>query len=535
MIGMGIFKLLRRLRLGLRTSACAASFLVLSYGVMTGAEASTKRAVIMFFVQMGAVYLGRSYDMLSAAGLAALIIFWQQPLMVTQAGVQFSFAAVLSLGVMWPAAKQLVLGEKAKRGRQKMGRDMKNGRCGQMGEWLLEHIGPSAAVTLGTVPLMALYYGEIPVAGMLLNMAVIPMMSLLVPVGLVMGLAGLIFRPAAIFLGGSVHMLLGINNFLCERASELPAALWQTGSPPMGFVIFYYGVIGAWLLASVLTRYRRRAVLWMLVLCGLILIPVRRLQPMAAFLDVGQGDCIFIRSPSGETWLVDGGSSDVSHVGQYRIGPFLKYYGENGVDYACVSHGDADHYSGIRGLLEASAIRHLVLTKVSRGDQACQELAALAKERSVEVIYIEAGDYWQSGGWQFECLYPNGGQMTGDKNDQSMVLRLAAGGTEFLFTGDISSDAEKRIDREILKDADVLKVAHHGSKNSSSELFLEAAEAKTAVISCGKNNRYGHPAKETMERLQEAGMEIYMTMTDGAVLMLYHGGEFYIKPYLEPY
>lgn len=536
MIGMGIFKVVRRLGAGLRLSACAASFLVLSYGVMTGAGPSTMRAMIMFFVQMGAVYFGRSYDMLSAVSLAALIIFWRQPLMITQAGVQFSFAAVLSIGVLWPAAKRLILGEKAKRQHRKTDRNMKSGKhakCGQMaGEWLLEHIGPSAAVTIGTLPLTAFYYGEVPLFSLFLNMIVIPAMGLVVPIGLATGLVGMIFMPAAVFLGGSLHVLLGLNTLICEKMAKWPMAVWSTGSPPLAMMIGYYGVLGIWLAAAVYTDFRRRRMLLILVLCSLILIPVRRLPPMVAFLDVGQGDCIFIRSPSGETWLVDGGSSDVSLVGKYRIQPFLQYYGESRVDYACVSHGDADHYSGIQELLEASAIRHLVLTEASRENDACKELAALAKEKHIAVIDVESGDRWQTGGWQFECLYPAAEMTDCATNDQSMVLRLEAADRVFLFTGDISSEAEKKLDEMSLTGTDVLKVAHHGSKSSSSEAFLEAAGADLAIISCGKHNRYGHPAAETMERLEKAEMKIYQTMTDGAVLMLYQNGKFHIRAYL---
>ena len=114
-----------------------------------------------------------------------------------------------------------------------------------------------------------------------------------------------------------------------------------------------------------------------------------------------------------------------------------------------------------------------------------------------------------------------------------MVLRIDAGETAFLMTGDISSEAEMAIDELKINDIDVLKVAHHGSKYSSSEAFLKAAKAKMAVISCGQDNRYGHPASETLERLKAQNMKIYTTMDTGAVLMFYKKGTFILQTWLK--
>lgn len=251
---------------------------------------------------------------------------------------------------------------------------------------------------------------------------------------------------------------------------------------------------------------------------------------MVAFLDVGQGDCIFIRTPSGHAWLVDGGSTDVKAVGQYRIMPFLAYYGEYRVDHVCVTHGDEDHLSGIRELLEADRVGHLILTTAEKTDEACAVLAELAKEWAIPVSYVKAGDGWTDGGWQFNCLYPDDTvDSDTDKNDQSMVLRMQAAGVDFLLTGDLSENGEQRLNAAQLAGTEVLKVGHHGSGSSSSQPFLENTGARLAIISCGKNNRYGHPAGETLERLRAAGMDIRLTTEEGAILMLYQKAHFIIQ------
>ena len=164
-------------------------------------------------------------------------------------------------------------------------------------------------------------------------------------------------------------------------------------------------------------------------------------------------------------------------------------------------------------------IRHLVMTEIAKTDETSCELAKLAAENDIEIIYVQRGSSWDSGGWHFECLYPGKTTKTDNINDTSMVLRVNVGETAFLMTGDITGDAEETLDEEKIRDIDVLKVAHHGSKYSSSEIFLKKIGAKMAVISCGKDNRYGHPAPETLERLKVQNMKIYTTMDKGAVLM----------------
>ena len=257
------------------------------------------------------------------------------------------------------------------------------------------------------------------------------------------------------------------------------------------------------------------------------------MYPMVAFIDVGQGDGIFMRTANGTTWLIDGGSSDVQNVGKYRIIPFMNYYGEKSIDYACVSHGDQDHISGVRELLLEKKIRHLVLTAVSETDETVRKLADLAVSNGAQVIYISEDTRWESGGWQFWCLYPGREEKEKSENDQSMVLRVNASGTTFLFTGDISSEVENVLNKDGISDVDVLKTAHHGSGYSSSEEFLKASKAKMAVISCGRKNRYGHPAPETLERMQKADIQVYITMKTGAVIMPCKKGKFLLQTWLK--
>lgn len=531
----------------MKGSACLSGFIVLSYGVMTGFGPSTERAVIMFLVRMGAVYLGCTYDFLSALSFSALILFVSRPLSILQTGVWFSFAAVLSIGVLWPAIEKCIPWQYAKTRNYKIEHLKKSmGVKTTIREWIermIRYIGPSAAVTIGTLPLTAFCYGAVPLVGFFLNLLVLPLMNLFVPMALGAGSVSLLSISMAGFCGGTLHFILQINRFLCEKMLIMPFSVWRTGVPPSAWLLIDYGLmIGFALLVLPEHKWFKHTDIgkilikksWLLMLAGLfILIPIRKMYPMVAFIDVGQGDGIFMRTANGTTWLIDGGSSDVQNVGKYRIIPFMNYYGEKSIDYACVSHGDQDHISGVRELLLEKKIRHLVLTVVSETDETVRELADLAVSNGAQVIYIDEDTRWESGGWQFWCLYPGREAKEKSENDQSMVLRVNASGTTFLFIGDISSEVENVLNKDGISDVDVLKTAHHGSGYSSSEEFLKASKAKMAVISCGRKNRYGHPAPETLERMQKADMQVYITMKTGAVIMPCKKGKFLLQTWLK--
>ena len=130
----------------------------------------------------------------------------------------------------------------------------------------------------------------------------------------------------------------------------------------------------------------------------------------------------------------------------------------------------------------------------------------------------------EDGSWRLGCLYPEAEASSEDRNDLSMVLKVRAGKVSFLMTGDISSAVEAKLPARQIRDLDVLKAAHHGSRYASSEAFLKTASPKMAVISCGTRNRYGHPAPETVDRLKACGAILYETTTDGAVIFDLRGG-----------
>ena len=251
-------------------------------------------------------------------------------------------------------------------------------------------------------------------------------------------------------------------------------------------------------------------------------------------LDVGQGDSLYIRSPSGSHYLIDGGSSDVSNVVKYRIEPFLKSKGVGTLDYVFISHGDEDHLNGVRELLENQLlgvkIDTLVLPPEQLLDETLTELAKTALDHGTRVVTVQCGEQITDEDVVLTCLAPTKEYQGESGNASSMILSLQYREFDMLFTGDVEGDGEKALsDSGLLKHYDVLKVAHHGSKNSTSDEFLAQVSPAVALISAGRENRYGHPHAETIEKLESCGSRIYSTQTGGAILLSTDGKEMEMK------
>jgi len=266
------------------------------------------------------------------------------------------------------------------------------------------------------------------------------------------------------------------------------------------------------------------------------------------FLDVGQGDGIFLESPSGSTYLIDGGSTSSSKVGQYIIQPYLKSQGISNIDYMIATHMDEDHINGLLELIENIpeegskslvsyiTVQNLILPELREPDNTYLEFVARAEGKGISIIYMSAGMSLQDGDVIITCLHPAYEVHSPDKNESSLVLYLDYENFQVLFTGDVEGDGEEELldvirDKYIdeLSSIEVLKVAHHGSKNSTPKELLAILKPKISIISCGLNNSYGHPHEELLERLEAVESQTYKTAECGAVTIWTDGKEMRIE------
>ena len=420
----------------------------------------------------------------------------------------------------------------------------------------------SLSVTLSTLPVQLWCYYEVPVYAVFINLLVLPFVKALMLSGIILAiLPG--FLPAA----AMIKLILGWFELLCGWFGRLPFHTWNPGCPKLWQIVVYYLILGmAVLFRSWFSKQQERipkGTKGRLLSIGMLASAVLLLgirppkENRVTFLDVGQGDCGLVQTASGENYLFDCGSSSRSGVGEYVLIPYLKYNGIHALDAIFVSHPDTDHVSGILELLEMgeeSGIKvwQLVLpdlAKTSREEQLGEILAAVkaGSEETLEIRYICAGDMWESTGARFTCLHPGAGCDWEDANAYSECIYVefyAKGSAEkgkgstatLLLTGDVEGIGENALIETLaeknIRQVDVLKVAHHGSRGTTSEAFLEQIEPAVAVISCGRSNRYGHPHVELLKRLEECGCLIYQTQESGALTVEIQGGETSVKDFL---
>ncbi len=231
------------------------------------------------------------------------------------------------------------------------------------------------------------------------------------------------------------------------------------------------------------------------------------------FIDVGQGDSIFIESPNGKTMLVDGGSKGSGK----QVVSYLQELGVNKLDIVVATHPDADHIGGLISLLNSIDIGQFYDSGKVHTSQTFEEMLTLIDAKNIPYNVPKTGDNIVfDDDLQVEVL--NANEHATDNNDASIVLKIAYGNVSFLLTGDAGVALEKEMMQFDVKST-VLKAGHHGSNTSSSEEFIKAVHPEMTILSYGEDNKYGHPHAEVVERLQAIGSKIYTTAEAGTVIV----------------
>lgn len=592
MFGMGAFRLLQKSGCPRKLGALLSIGSVYSFGLLSGMEISTVRAVCMFVLLMTAQMTGCSYDSLTALGISAVIQFWENPFVLDYAGFLFSYGAVLGVTVIAKVLKgttgsreQKTIEQKRQRnrkqerrqeqekrnsrwiGRISQGKKMKNalqgilsGLLGRMAGTIWDTVFISFCIQLATLPLSLYFYYEISCYSVFVNGCILPFMGALLFLGILGAAAGSMFSVLGSVLLLPAGWMLSANKWICQMFLNLPGAVRITGKPSLEIILVYYCMLclGLYLFWN---RRKKSSALGIMAALMILLFVRKEKQFEVNVLDVGQGDGIFIQTEEGAHFFVDGGSSDVKQVGKYRILPFLKSRGISSVKGWIVSHADNDHISGLKELLEMGyPIEYLIVAEGMVRDEAAAELLSLAEQSGCEIVYMAPGMKFGTQEVIFHVLYPESSRQeqdeakeknalhketysngqtqntvqTADRNSASLVVSLEYGAFTGIFTGDIGTDQEQEIVEKlnISKQVDFYKAAHHGSDGSNSQPFLEALSPKLTVISCGKGNPYGHPGKDALKRINQTGSQVCCTMDEGQITICPEGGDIRVITYL---
>ena len=486
-LGMGLYNLLKRVGAGIWPAGIFSLAVMILYGMMTGGSVSTMRAVTMFLISMGAKITGRIYDTLSAVSVTAMMILAEAPAYLLDIGFLLSGGCVLGIGT---AAERICALAGAER---RFSRTF----------W------SSLALQLVTLPVMLKFFGEVSLAGLSLNLIVLPSVGIMLTGGVFGMFIGIISIPAARVVIFPARVLLLLYEKLCEVAGSTHWCTWIGGEPEIWQIVVYYAVLITILFIGqhikVLDqrkkalekksgkKSRRRSGFWnvqrkltgfwykkmkqdqisaisgkqcilritavILLIVGILTLgsqsfrfPFAAKKLMVTCLDVGQGDGILIRTPDNRHYLVDGGSSSQSELGRYCLLPAVKSMGISCLDGIFISHTDKDHISGVMELLEymekkltTIQVRYLILPDWKEPPEAWTDLAKAAQRAGVKTEKGAAGDMIRSGEATFSILWPESTATGNDVNEEAMVMELTYGDFQMLFTGDIGAETEKKL------------------------------------------------------------------------------------------
>lgn len=542
MIGLALFRLLRKVGVGYVGSSVPSLVLLLVYGEMTGWGFATLRAVIMLVIVLWGGCLGRKTDLLTGGSFALLVMLLQNPYRILDGGFLLSFTAILGVTAGQYIMKRMNAFSGIKRLRKK------RRRCYSF----FSSIIMSCSLQLVMAPILMYLYYVIPLYSCVVNLIILPML----PVVMVAGLIGLAVGAVNISLGSTClsfgRYILHLYREICTFLVKLPGNSINTGKPEVYVVIIFYMFLLVMLVLShphiqrALREgiYRRThrwfdrrywitfmSVIYLLVgifgSCLVYRLHCDSFCEQVTFLDVGQGDAILIRTPDRVNIVIDGGSATENNLGKNVLAPALKAFGMADVDYWFVSHADTDHISGLmdimeEGVLSGVRIRHLVISAHTVEDENLAEILVCAESQGIEILYMEQGSVLSDSEREhflIRCLHPDSEYRAADKNQASLCLEYQSEDFCMLFTGDMDADAleymfEQEINRQD-KRYDVIKIPHHGSRYSYIEDLYDMADY--AVISCGRNNVYGHPHEEVVDGIAEAGVILLRTDEMGAV------------------
>jgi competence protein ComEC len=529
----GIFSGIARRLFGQRRAIWIAVAGVVVYTILVGASAAVMRAALMGLLYLFGRHLGRAVFAPASLAAAAIAMTLHDPSALWDVGFQLSFAATVGLVVYTEPLEQVFERALARVTSAESARRI----VGLVSEALIVTL----AAQLTTTVLLLHYFGRLSLVTLLTNFLILPAQPWVMICGGVAMLLGLLLQPVGQVVGWVAWIFLTYTIEMVRLTAQVPFA-----SVPVrmdGWMVFaYYVLLGGltWWLAQ---PRERRSELWarfssrleakalvsfaaiLLVLASFAWrgLPDGRLH--VTFFDVGQGDAIFIQTPSGRQILIDGGPSETALLAQ--LGRQMPFW-DRTLDVMALTHPESDHVTGLVGVLERYRVDMVIFREMEHESEVYAHWLRLLEAEGATVYRGEAGLRMAlDTGLEMLLLHP-GAELRGEANNDSLVARLTYGHVSVLLPGDIEAEVEQQLAAGGVSLASmVLKAAHHGSCGSTTEEFLGAVAPEVVVISVGAENRFGHPCAEVLERLGD--LPTYRTDERGAIEIISDGTQVWIE------
>ena len=492
--------------------------------LLTGGKASVVRASIMAGLYVLAPVVNRQVNIWNIIGAAAFVILCINPLDLMDLGFQLSFLAVASIVFFynWLNAN---LPEKLRI----QNIEHKSIRF----VWGLFMV--SFAAQIGTLPLTSFVFGKIPVIALIANVFIVPLIGLLVGIGFAILFLG--WLPGAGFAFGNTAWLLGnIITSMTHFFSSVPYGSFKLSFTP--FYIVIYILILFTIIMFYNTKGRKYSLINLMIISNILVwkwaIDTNKMDVI--FMDVGQGDAALVILPNDKTMLIDAGQrNQFDDMGSEVVLPVLNYLNIKKLDWVVMSHPHSDHIGGIVSIIDEVEIDTLWDSFIPYKSWTYNTIINTANSRQIVIVRPKQGQFVKLSENAFiEFFAPDSVFAANERNvnNASIVFKLSYGATCVLFTGDLEQEGDQYLMQyNHMLNADVLKVAHHGSITSSTASLLDLIQPELAVISVGRNNKFNHPSQIVMDRFKERNIQIHRTDYQGALWLQSDGNDFSEVPW----
>ena len=531
---------------------------LLFFTVLTGFTASVLRASIMGIITLLASILHRKSDTINNLGISSIIILIYNPYLLVDAGFLLSYAGTIGIILFSKKISNGISIIVNKINPNLFNIEQNNNSkilfVKSIIEKIILYVNSSLSVTLSAniviIPVMAYMFSTISFTFWISNILAGPVMEVVTIFGFIVYFISIIFPILAQFLGIALNLLLTVLLKIAEISSKIPGASIYIKTPSIYMCVIYYLIIyilfnmqaikqiirkkAIFRLYAIKAKKQREKILVIAILFTILvnsIIYVTDKNIKIYFVDVGQGDCTLIQTSGRKNVLIDGGGSEFGSfdVGKSTLLPYLLDRGITKIDYMMISHFDSDHIGGLFYIMENLRVDNIIISKQGESSENLKKFIEILQsnirgsKNKTNVILVKKGDNIKiDNSSYFEILFPEE-ELINDNilNNNSIVAKFVSNNFKMLFTGDIEEIAENRL-CELYKStnklqADIIKVAHHGSKTSSILNFLELVKPKIALIGVGENNNFGHPNDAVLKRIKDLGAHIYRTDQMGEI------------------
>lgn len=501
---LGLTYVLQNSIIGKKNGKIVCIIFLLAFMAITNFTPSVTRACIMAILTLLSSIIYRKSDVYTNISVAALITLIFNPYSLLDLGFQLSYGGTIGIIIFIKRIQEKKSNSK-----------------------VINYIKQMALVSIYAniiiIPIMMYHFNTVSFTFIISNIMASPILGIIVITGFLFIIASITVKPLTRLIAIFIKPILSILIKISQICSKLPFSNILVVTPYMFNVISYYAII----LYCIKSKKNNKCKIIICLLIVLILINfIIYIFPQKLrifFIDVGQGDSTLIITPDKKTVLIDGGGSDSFDVGEKVLLPYLLDRRILKVDYVLISHFDTDHCGGILTIMEKVKVKNIIISEQAEHSENYERFKKLMIHKKIRLIEVKKGDKIKIGRYsEFKILFPTSRLLSENPlNNNSIVAQFNYNNFKMLFTGDIEKLAEQQILKAEKAEirADILKVAHHGSKTSSIPEFIKAVKPKIALIGVGKNNTFGHPNQQTIKNLENIKCRIYRTDLQGEIII----------------